>query len=267
MARLLVMSAVIVGCVGFGALAVFLITRIKKLTKRSCVLVGAAFTAVALGAVVVININSYYHAEPEALSALDGTPEVTVTRTDTGWFFDGSGSDTAIIFYPGAFVEASAYASLMCEIAAGGADCFLVEMPLNIALLGKNKADSIIGSYEYKHWYIAGHSMGGAAAAYYCADNGDKLDGLILLAAYSVSGIGDDERVLSVYGTNDKVLDLDSCRDNRKNLPDDTTELVIDGGNHAQFGCYGKQSGDGDADISPEEQRRLTVKAIIELVS
>ena len=41
-ARLLVMLAVIAGCVGFGALAVFLITRIKKLTKRSCVLVGAA---------------------------------------------------------------------------------------------------------------------------------------------------------------------------------------------------------------------------------
>ena len=44
----------------------------------------------------------------------------------------------------------------------------------------------------------------------------------------------------------------------------DYTENVvaIDGGNHAQFGHYGKQKGDPDATISREEQQRIAVDAI-----
>ena len=39
-------------------------------------------------------------------------------------------------------------------------------------------------------------------------------------------------------------------------------EKVILGGNYAQFGSYGKQSGDNDASISAENQWNETVEAI-----
>lgn len=39
-------------------------------------------------------------------------------------------------------------------------------------------------------------------------------------------------------------------------------ELVIPGGNHAQFGLYGPQDDDGEASLSPEEQRVLTADEI-----
>lgn len=45
--------------------------------------------------------------------------------------------------------------------------------------------------------------------------------------------------------------------------PGSYTECVIDGGNHAQFGSYGLQSGDGAAAISPEEQQQSAVDAIL----
>ena len=52
--------------------------------------------------------------------------------------------------------------------------------------------------------------------------------------------------------------------DSHDSLPADATFVVIDGGNHAQFGSYGFQPGDHEASISPQEQRAQTVNATIE---
>jgi hypothetical protein len=35
---------------------------------------------------------------------------------------------------------------------------------------------------------------------------------------------------------------------------------LIEGGNHAQFGYYGKQSGDGFASITKEEQQSIVIR-------
>jgi len=43
-------------------------------------------------------------------------------------------------------------------------------------------------------------------------------------------------------------------------------EYCIDGGNHAQFGSYGEQAGDGAAAISWEEQINIAVGHITALV-
>ena len=92
-------------------------------------------------------------------------------------------------------------------------------------------------------------------AASYTADHSEELEGLILLAAYSTSDLSDsDMAVLSIYGTEDQVLNKKKYEKYFSNLPEDTTEYVIDGGNHANFGYYGDQKGDGTAEISREEQ-------------
>ena len=46
-------------------------------------------------------------------------------------------------------------------------------------------------------------------------------------------------------------------------MPQNTKELIIEGGNHAQFGNYGKQSGDGEATIDPSEQQNQTIEFVI----
>ena len=69
-------------------------------------------------------------------------------------------------------------------------------------------------------------------------------------------------RVLSVYGSEDGVLNMEKYREDRAMLPEDTAETVIPGGNHAGFGSYGAQKGDGSAAISQEEQVRRTAAAI-----
>lgn len=192
---------------------------------------------------------------------------VTVSATDFGYFFDGPGEDNALIFYPGAKVEDLAYADLLKRIAAEDVDCYLVHMPCNLAFFGINKANDIIDAYSYEHWYLAGHSLGGAMAASYAANNNDKLDGLIFLAAYSTNDLSDsDLKILSIYGSEDEVVKMEKIEQGRELMPSDYEEVQIDGGNHAGFGDYGEQNGDGTAAVSGNEQRAQTVTKNMEMI-
>ena len=145
-------------------------------------------------------------------------------------------------------------------------DVCLVKMPFNLAFFGMNKADEIIGNNGYEHYYIGGHSLGGVFAAEYASENNEKIDGLIMLAAYSASEIKNETETILIYGSEDKVLNLEKYHESFSNLPGDAEEHIIPGGNHAQFGSYGAQKGDGEASITPEMQIEETVEIIIEKV-
>ena len=100
-------------------------------------------------------------------------------------------------------------------------------------------------------------------ASNYAAAHSEDFDGLILLAAYSTKDLtGTTLRALSVYGSEDGVMNQESYEKNRANLPADTVEVVLEGGCHAQFGSYGPQDGDGVPTISGEEQVRQTAEVI-----
>ena len=104
-------------------------------------------------------------------------------------------------------------------------------------------------------------------AASYLADHRDEYEGLILLGSYSTADLSDtDLNVLSIHGSEDKVLNREKYDENKSNLPDDFCEVVIDGGCHAYFGMYGAQDGDGTPTISNHEQIRLTVESIIKVL-
>lgn len=226
-------------------------------------LIGLTVIA-ALVIVSLVYVSNYYHVQ-DRQAALQSTADVTVEEVDYGYFFDGPGNDTALIFYPGAKVEDLAYANLLKQLAAEGIDCYLVHMPGNLAFLGMNRADEIMATYRYDHWYLAGHSLGGAMAAVYADKNSEKLDGLIFLAAYSTKDLSDtDLKVLSVYGSKDGVVNMDKVVDGRKLMPSAYEEFCIQGGNHAGYGDYGAQKGDGEADISAEEQQKETADKIVE---
>ena len=93
----------------------------------------------------------------------------------------------------------------------------------------------------------------------YAADH--DLSGLVLLASYPVKAI--DEPTLEIYGTEDGVLNISKLEEADKYLPNDNLEIELNGGNHAQFGDYGEQAGDGKATITAEEQQRQTAEEIV----
>ena len=64
-------------------------------------------------------------------------------------------------------------------------------------------------------------------------------------------------RVYAAYGSEDGVLNREKYEADRINLPQNTTETVIDGGCHAGFGSYGAQKGDGAPVISGNSRQRM----------
>ncbi len=226
--------------------------------------------AVVLAAAFLIYVMQYYHADDTAMEAVNSTDLVTVEEEKEYFFFDGPGENAAYIFYPGAKVETESYAPLMQQIAENGMDVFLVKMPFRLAVLGWERADDILDEQEknYGRWYIGGHSLGGAMAASYASLHLEELDGCILMASYPTYSLeGDDFSVLSLYGSEDQVLDLENFEAGREYMPEDYTETEIAGGNHAQFGNYGEQKGDGTASITWEEQQNRTVQEIAVFIS
>ena len=174
-----------------------------------------------------------------------------------------------LIFYPGGKVEALAYEPLLKALASEGMFCVLVEMPFNLAVLDMDAADGIPAQYpQIENWYIGGHSLGGSMAASYLSKHAEEYDGLVLLGSYSTADLSQSElSVLSVYGSNDLVMNRDKYQEYRSNLPADFCEIVIDGGCHAYFGMYGPQDGDGIPTITNEEQIDLTTQAFISMVT
>ena len=216
-----------------------------------------------------IYVNDYYHADPKAITTFATSNTIfTETLDERTVVYAPKKAKAGFVFYPGGKVEYTAYEPLMKVCADKGILCVLIEMPFNLAVLDMNAAEGIRVKYpEIENWYIGGHSLGGSMAASYLSKNVDEFEGLILLGSYSTADLsGTDLDVLSIYGSEDKVMNYEKYTNNKTNLPKDFTEVVINGGCHAGFGMYGAQDGDGIPIISNEEQIRLTAEKISELV-
>ena len=205
----------------------------------------------------------YYHAEESAYAALKSDESVIVTQTEYGWLFDGPSETDAFIFYPGGKVEETAYAPLLHRLAKQGMDVSLVRMPFRLAVLGVNKADQVMEQHDYERWYIGGHSLGGAMAASYAATHSSQLSGVFMLAAYPSKSLDGISKAVIIYGSEDGVLNRTRLEEANRYLPNSSEIYVIEGGNHAQFGNYGKQAGDGNAAVSSEEQQQRAAEWIL----
>ena len=224
--------------------------------------------AIIVGA-CAIYLGDYYRADQDAIQAFAPMNAVSFETLEDGTMvFKPDNATKGFIFYPGGKVEYTAYQPLMAACAEEGILCVLVEMPFNLAVLDMNAADGIQEDYpEIEEWYIGGHSLGGSMAASYLENNAEDYEGLILLGSYSTADLSDTELdVLSIHGSEDKVMNHGKYADSKANLPDDFTEIVIDGGCHAYFGMYGAQDGDGTPTITNEEQIYKTASEVAKLV-
>ncbi len=209
---------------------------------------------------------------PQALAALQSDAQVTV-KTGEWLEFTPTASTptTGFIIYPGGRVDYRAYAPQAHAIAAQGYLVVIVRVPLNLAVFKPAAAADVIAAHpEIKIWAVGGHSLGGAMAASFAHSHPDTLAGLVLWGSYpagssdlSKSGL----KVISISGTQDGLSTPDKITASQSLLPPDTVWVLINGGNHAQFGWYGPLAGDSTATISREEQQSQIVQATVDFLS
>ena len=208
---------------------------------------------------------------PEALAALQSDAQVTVA-TGQWLVFSPAASQptTGFIIYPGGRVDYRAYAPAAHQIASQGYLVVIVRMPLNLAVLGINSAQDVQSAFpQIQHWAVGGHSLGGAMAATYAKTYPDSVQGLALWAAYPASSDDLSQttlRVVSIFGSLDGLATGEKIEASRPLLPGNATWVAVPGGNHAQFGWYGKQAGDNPASISRSDQQAQVVAATLEML-
>ncbi len=182
---------------------------------------------------------------------------------------------TGIIFYPGGLVDPHAYIEAFEElVSVDGRQVVIMKVAANLAIANSGKAHRFIEDFDaVDNWVIGGHSLGGVVACMDAADHRDAYAGLFLLAAYSISDLSDWEAPVMLFTAEfDVVGNPGDLVENEPNLPSrlDVATLAeiptngtsgqtiyhdIPGGNHAQFGSYGAQAGDGAATIDAATQQ------------
>ncbi|MBL8055805.1 MAG: alpha/beta hydrolase [Anaerolineales bacterium] len=207
---------------------------------------------------------------PEASAAQRSTDRVLYSE-ERGWltFTPAAGQpETGLIFYPGGRVPPAAYAPAAAALAERGYLAVIVPMPLNLAVLGADRAAAVQAAHpEITRWAIGGHSLGGAMAAQYAADHPGAVQGLLFWASYAPASLaGQNLRVVSVYGSLETGRASFTSPEARANLPAEAVFVEITGGNHEQFGYYTGQPNDPPAALPRADQQAQAVAAAAQLL-
>lgn len=193
-------------------------------------------------------------------------------------------SKTGLVFYPGALVDPHSYIEPLSQFAMSGLmhQIVIIKMPNNLAILDADKGKWMYDRFPaINRWVVAGHSLGGVSASKLVYKYSTFFHGLALLAATSQKSSDLStwsQTTLSIRGENDLLVTDEEVKAKQKYLPpaveitsiDDfpmdrnpkTVYYTIPGGNHANFGHYGDQKGDGVATISRQEQIEEMVKIL-----
>ncbi len=232
---------------------------------------------IAFGVLFTLWMANSFRAQGFDRSILESGQKVIVEETSQFIHFQPNENQqpSGLIFFPGGLVSPEAYAPMSRAISEQGFNVFIVKLPFGSAPLEseetsvQNLALQIMESNPLiRYWAVGGHSRGAAIASRFVILHGESFDGLILIgtthpkeAAFDLST--STLAVTKIYAANDGLASVGEVKANLQYLPEDTNWVLIEGGNHSQFGYYGSQLGDNSATISREVQQRLTVDAVL----
>ena len=216
-----------------------------------------------------------------SMKAKDFDPElgvssasVTVVKTKQGMQFipQGRRDSTGLVFMAGALVDPDAYIPFARSLADEGYTTVIVYTPMrfpsypSFTRKAKRRARAFMNDFTDVEWVVGGHSRGGRMASEMVSENPGSYAGLLLIGTSHPREVDLSNQhlpVLKISGSLDGLASPEEIEQFAINLPQETKFVMIEGGNHAQFGWYGRQLGDKKATISRNEQQQQTVKAAL----
>lgn len=225
------------------------------------VLLVIAGVLVAAVVAFLVWANTPMRAEPDALADAASDDRVVVSDVEGSIVLTPAGAEPGVglVFIPGARVEAEAYERVLLDTAAAGVTVVIPRPTLNLAFFDTRSLDDLTAvAPAVDEWAVGGHSLGGVRACQ-LAD-----DALVLFGSYCADDLADtDVAVLSISGTADGLSTPEKIADNRAKLPADAELVELEGANHADFGDYGPQPGDGDGTLPTDAVRAAITDALV----
>lgn len=250
-----------------GGTIAFAVSRRERSVRLWLSILAAVPLVVLAGAGLWL---SPFGATDVALDAMNDSDTVAVSESGAAIVMVPSGgpAQLGIVFYPGARVDARAYAHLLRPAAEAGYQVVIVKEPLGIAFLSSGFAASWVESHpEVGTWVVSGHSLGGVVASSN-ADAEPDLAGLMLWASFPATDISDAAiRATSISGTNDGLTTPEKIDESVPDLPSGTVFVPIDGAIHSYFGDYGLQSGDGVPGVPRDVAQAEIVEATLRFLN
>jgi len=243
--------------------------NIRKILRIIWIICGLSFTIVLIISFQAKGVDKTLLQSSDSVNIVNDSYKIEFTPLK-------SIKDSALIFYPGGFVDPKAYVPMARKITDNGYKVIIVKLPLRIAFSNSQKQELFSRSKELiqnddeiNHWVMAGHSRGGALAAEFVKDESKLVDSLILIGTthpkeFDLSDLKID--VTKVFATNDGLASEKEVKEYAKNLPPHTNWVKIEGGNHSQFGYYSFQIGDKKATIGRDTQQTILVDLIIQVL-
>ncbi len=215
--------------------------------------ITGALVVVAVVGMVVWSQVGVMGAEPEPLAAVRADERITITDEAAGIVLAPISGDSEVgfVFIPGAKVAAEGYVATLAGLVADeGITVVITEPWLNLAFFDLRPLTSFTDLVpDVDTWMIGGHSLGGVRACQLA----EETDALVLFASYCSNDLSEaDIPGLSLSGSEDGLSTPAKVDAARVRLPADADMVEIAGANHASFGAYGPQAGDGEATASDE---------------
>lgn len=219
------------------------------------------WTALSSLLVTVVSFLTWFHivfpAERDATLEVFRDDSIQVTEVEGSIVMaarDGA-TQTGILYFPGARVNPYSYLYPLSEVAASGVTVVIMDPLMNMALFDTRSLDELASAApEVTQWVLSGHSLGGVRACMLA--NHPSVTGLVLMGSYCANDVSDlDIPVVQVLASNDGLIDQEALEGSAAWLPASTTTIILEGANHASFGTYGEQPGDGSATLTRQQVR------------
>lgn len=197
-------------------------------------------------------------SESEAISVEEADDKIT--------FKSKSGRNTSeVIFFQGGLTDPKAYAPLCRKIAENGFTCHLIKMDWRLPRYDYQKIHDMF-DLKRGNYILGGHSQGAMMAAQFVYDNPTLMKGLFLMGTshprdIDMSGLAIP--TIKLYAERDGLASVPEVIENKMKLPKNARLVLIEGGNHSQFGYLGTLLMDESAQIDLLDQQELTLRALI----
>jgi len=179
-----------------------------------------------------------------------------------------SASGHGVLYFPGARVDPHSYLYPLADVAASGVTVVIMKPLMNMALFDQRDLDTLTQfTPAVTSWTLAGHSLGGVRACMLADDA--RVTSLVLFASYCANDLSSAQLdVALVTGDQDGLIDSEALTQSLAFLPAGRFEpIIIEGANHASFGTYGAQPGDGPAVVQQGDMRERITEILLGVTS